>query len=128
MSNVEVRRNRVRLACLALVAAAVALIAPAAAQAEDTVWICKPGQADDLCAGTIDGVSNPAPGQAAEPLPYKRPADAPADCFYLYPTQSEQHDPQRQPRQGPAGSGVSSSSRRGCSRPSATSTRRCTGR
>lgn len=93
MSNVEVRRNRVRLACLALVAAAVALIAPAAAQAEDTVWICKPGQADDLCAGTIDGVSNPAPGQAAEPLPYKRPADAPVDCFYLYPTQSEQATP-----------------------------------
>jgi len=93
LSNVEVSRSRLVLACLAFAAAAVGLIAPAAASAEDTVWICKPGQSDDLCAGTIDGASNPAPGQTSEPLPYKRPADAPIDCFYLYPTQSDQPTP-----------------------------------
>ena len=93
MSNAEVSRSRLVLACLTFAVAAVALIAPAAASAEDTVWICKPGQSDDLCAGTIDGASSPAPGQTSEPLPYKRPADAPIDCFYLYPTQSDQPTP-----------------------------------
>lgn len=66
---------------------------PPAAQAADTVWICKPGQVDDLCAGTINGSSLPAPGETAEPLPYTRPANPPVDCFYLYPTQSEQATP-----------------------------------
>lgn len=73
--------------------AAVALGAPAAASAEDTVWICKPGQADDLCAGTIDGATLPPPGETAEPLGNTRPEDPPVDCFYLYPTQSEQATP-----------------------------------
>ncbi len=80
----------------ALAVAAVALgfaLAPAVAGAEDTVWICKPGQADDLCAGTIDGTTLPPPGQQAQPLGYTRPADPPIDCFYLYPTQSDQPTP-----------------------------------
>ena len=84
---------RAGMACIAAVFAWVLLIAPATAQAEDTVWICKPGQADDLCAGTIDGVTNPPPGQTPQPLGYTRPADPPVDCFYLYPTQSEQAGP-----------------------------------
>mgnify|MGYP001200968650 CR=1 FL=1 len=61
--------------------------------ADSTTWICKPGQADDLCAGTIAGASIAAPGQSSEPLPYTRPANPPIDCFYLYPTQSEQSTP-----------------------------------
>lgn len=71
----------------------VAMVAPSLAKAEETVWICKPGQADDLCAGTIDGSTWPPPGQTAQPLGYTRPADAPIDCFYLYPTQSNQATP-----------------------------------
>lgn len=59
----------------------------------ETVWLCKPGDADDLCAGTIDGTVDPPPGQSATPLTYTRPDDAPIDCFYLYPTQSEQGTP-----------------------------------
>lgn len=93
MSSVEVSRLRLALACLALSVAAAAMIAPAGAQAEETVWICKPGQADDLCAGTLEGTSNPPPGQAPQPLTYTRPEDPPVDCFYLYPTQSEQAPP-----------------------------------
>jgi hypothetical protein len=57
------------------------------------VWICKPGQVDDLCAGTIEGNTLPPPGEAPQPLGYTRPEDAPVDCFYLYPTQSEQPGP-----------------------------------
>ena len=73
--------------------AVAAIVAPATAFAGDTTWICKPGQADDLCAGTIDGTTIPPPGEQAQPLGYTRPKDPPVDCFYLYPTQSEQAGP-----------------------------------
>ncbi|MBK8295323.1 MAG: DUF3089 domain-containing protein [Solirubrobacterales bacterium] len=71
---------------------AVAFAGPASA-ADSTTWICKPGQSDDLCAGTIDGTNQPPPGQSATPLGYTRPEKAPVDCFYLYPTQSDQATP-----------------------------------
>ena len=91
MSTVQ---NWVRTACALVVLIAAAAILPATASAADgTTWICKPGQADDLCAGTIEGNSNPPPGEQAEPLGYTRPDEAPVDCFYLYPTQSEQTTP-----------------------------------
>ncbi len=80
------------LGLLALLAGAAAVPAVAGA-ADKTTWICKPGQADDLCAGTIAGNTLPPPGEAAEPLGYTRPKDPPVDCFYLYPTQSEQPTP-----------------------------------
>jgi hypothetical protein len=80
------------LGLLALLAAAAAVPAAAGA-AGKTTWICKPGQADDLCAGTIAGSTLPPPGESAEPLGYTRPKDPPVDCFYLYPTQSEQLGP-----------------------------------
>ncbi len=83
---------RTALAVCVLIAAA-AILPSVASGAGDTTWICKPGQADDLCAGTIDGKTNPAPGEASEPLGYRRPKHAPIDCFYLYPTQSEQPGP-----------------------------------
>lgn len=86
-------RSRLALACLTVALAAAAAAAPATASTGDTVWICKPGQADDLCAGTIDGTTIPPPGQQPQPLGYTRPTDAPVDCFYLYPTQSEQAGP-----------------------------------
>jgi hypothetical protein len=87
-------RSRLALACLATAFAIAAIVAPATASAgSDTTWICKPGQADDLCAGTIKGETFPPPGEQAEPLGYTRPKDPPVDCFYLYPTQSEQEGP-----------------------------------
>ena len=93
MPSALLGRSRLVLACLAMSLAVAAIAAPAMARAEDTTWICKPGQADDLCAGTIDGQTSPPPGEEAEPLSYTRPDDAPVDCFYLYPTQSEQPGP-----------------------------------
>ena len=81
------------LASLVAALAVVAVAGPAVANADGTTWICKPGQADDLCAGTIDGVTNPPPGEDSQPLGYTRPDDAPIDCFYLYPTQSDQPGP-----------------------------------
>ncbi|MFE6858824.1 DUF3089 domain-containing protein [Nocardia sp. NPDC057668] len=67
-------RRRARLpiaATLALLAAGLGAVpAPAArADAPETVWLCRPGQAGDPCGGR---------------------ADAPVDCFYVYPTISAQ--------------------------------------
>lgn len=81
------------LACLVMFASLIAMTGASPANADDTVWICKPGQSDDLCAGTIAGKSNPVPGQQSEPLEYTRPKNPPIDCFYLYPTQSDQETP-----------------------------------
>jgi hypothetical protein len=93
VSRVSGRSTWLALACLTMFMGFVALAGPPAAQADDTVWICKPGQSDDLCAGTIDGSTLPPPGQSSQPLGYTRPDNAPIDCFYLYPTQSDQPPP-----------------------------------
>ncbi|MDQ2622026.1 MAG: DUF3089 domain-containing protein [Actinomycetota bacterium] len=79
-------------AMIATAAAAVAMTLPAVASAEETVWICKPGQADDLCAGSIAGSTWHDPGPAT-PLGFTRPENPPVDCFYVYPTVSEQTTP-----------------------------------
>ena len=52
--------------------------------APDNVWLCKPGR-DDLCAnpGTVTVVG--ADGKFAVQT-LKPDADAPIDCFYIYPT------------------------------------------
>lgn len=93
MSKVEAGRLRLLVGLVVASAGLTALLVPAAASAEDTVWICKPGQSDDLCAGTIDGQTSPPPGEEAQPLGYTRPKHPPVDCFYLYPTQSPQPPP-----------------------------------
>jgi len=59
------------------------------APADETVWICKPGQVDDLCAGSIATTGGTPPGT----LGFTRPEDPPVDCFYVYPTVSEQATP-----------------------------------
>src|SRR4051812_716519 len=75
---------------LAAIAAACLLAAlPAAAHAK-TTWLCRPGLAGDPCttdltttrvsaAGTVLGTDRPRP--AARPK---------VDCFYVYPTISDQ--------------------------------------
>lgn len=90
MSRVSIRFTWLAFACVTAFAALSLLTGPSAAQAGETVWICKPGQADDLCAGTIAGKTMPAPSRE---LTYTRPENPPVDCFYLYPTQSEQSTP-----------------------------------
>ena len=60
---------------------------------EETVWLCKPGIDDNPCLdGDLDGTRYLPTGQT-EPFQY-RPATRPRfDCFYAYPTQSEQPGP-----------------------------------
>jgi hypothetical protein len=71
------------------------------ATAEDTVWLCKPGQTDNPCDGTLGGdtflppdpLAVPPLGVRTEPLAFTAAEDSPVDCFYLYPTQSPQPGP-----------------------------------
>ena len=54
-----------------------------------TVWLCRPGAADDPCTASLDATVVPGTG----PRTTVHPADAsdpPADCFYVYPTVSNQ--------------------------------------
>jgi hypothetical protein len=85
------------LLVLSAVALAIGLAVPAGA-AEDssapTTWVCKPGLADDACAmkltttsftptGTKIGVSKAKPSKLRKRF----------DCFYVYPTVSDQKTP-----------------------------------
>jgi len=70
------------------VLAAAVLYAPAVANA-DVVWLCKPGMADNPCEipndttlqGEADEVVTPEPGPRS------------VDCFYVYPTVSNDATP-----------------------------------
>src|SRR3954469_15075351 len=55
----------------------------------DVVWLCKPGMADNPCRGSLETtVYDPQGNSHVESPPL--PADPPIDCFYVYPTVSEQ--------------------------------------
>jgi hypothetical protein len=60
-----------------------------AAAASKTVWLCRPGQADDPCTSDLASTTVSADG-SAQTAP-AAPATAPkVDCFYVYPTVSGQ--------------------------------------
>ena len=70
---------------LALVASA---LAAASAQAE-VVWLCLPGQEPNPCRDSLETTVYDESGSTRVENP-ALPADPPADCFYVYPTVSEQ--------------------------------------
>jgi Protein of unknown function (DUF3089) len=78
-----IRRDALSIACLA---ALLALPAPASAK---TVWLCKPGLADNPCLAplttTLIGTNGPLGVDRVRRA--RRPA---IDCFYVYPTISAQ--------------------------------------
>jgi hypothetical protein len=84
---------RVVLATIATVLGFAFFAGPASA--EGTTWLCKPGQTDNPCLGKMDGQAYipTYPGFRYEDLGYEEAANPPVDCFYLYPTQSEQVGP-----------------------------------
>lgn len=56
-------------------------------------WICRPGPGaqgggDDTCAGDLDAQTVDAAGVRAR-LPWRAATAAPIDCFYVYPTTSD---------------------------------------
>jgi hypothetical protein len=85
-----------------LALAAIASMAPAAAlaqqpaadqpaaapdYAQDSAWLCLPGRASDPCGAPLPTVALNTDGYG-EVLPSRIAADAPVDCFYVYPTVS----------------------------------------
>jgi hypothetical protein len=97
------RKPRPRLlAVLGLVAAASAtlsLMTPGARAAThaarataDTVWLCKPGTADDPCTASLETSVVPANGATTVKTGKINPASK-FDCFYIYPTVSQQSTP-----------------------------------
>ena len=74
---------------VATIGAMGAMFSASASAADSTSWLCKPGQADNPCLGKFGGSSKNADGSTTD-LGYEAKSDPPVDCFYVYPTQSEQ--------------------------------------
>ena len=77
---------------MALVAVPIVLAASAAAPAEAeaaTPWICKPGLQPNACDGSL-ATTYLATGAVDTPV---APTKPPIDCFYVYPTASNQIGP-----------------------------------
>ncbi len=71
---------------------AIGVAAPAAHA--DVVWLCQPGMADDPCEIDLDTTVRSQDGKETVTTPRRRPAARrPVDCFYVYPTVSNQPTP-----------------------------------
>jgi hypothetical protein len=81
-------RDALRIAVAAVAATLMLSLAAAATAEAKTTWLCKPGTADNPCDVGFD-TTTVAPG--GEPIGTKEPkAKKPkVDCFYVYPTVSE---------------------------------------
>jgi hypothetical protein len=77
----------------ALLALAVLSLAPASANAK-VVWLCKPGQRANPCEPSLTTTLFSPSGQRVGVEHTRRPARPKADCFYVYPTVSDQQRPQ----------------------------------
>ncbi|HET8619330.1 MAG TPA: DUF3089 domain-containing protein [Acidimicrobiales bacterium] len=63
-----------------------------ATYADDAHWLCKPGIADDVCSRDLDATAVAADG-TTEVEPHEAAEDPAVDCFYVYPTVSEDPTP-----------------------------------
>jgi len=72
--------------CAAL---ALSLTAVASAEAK-TVWLCKPGAADNPCDTSLKTSVLSTDGQVLDVDKVKAPRRPKVDCFYVYPTVSDQ--------------------------------------
>jgi hypothetical protein len=84
-------RSPALLAGAAVLLSALALLGVGAARASaKTVWLCRPGMSNDPCAPSLKTTKVSNTGQdlgVVNPKPVRRPR---ADCFYVYPTVSDQ--------------------------------------
>jgi hypothetical protein len=85
------RRLTGLLTMLALAALALSGLGAASASAE-TTWLCKPGMANNPCESNLTSTTVLSK-KLSFVEPAKPAAKAPIDCFYVYPTVSEQLTP-----------------------------------
>lgn len=76
-------------AVLGLVGGAAGAVLAAAPARADVVWLCRPGQQPDPCRET-QRTTVAAPDGSTHVTDDALPADPPVDCFYVYPTVSQQ--------------------------------------
>ncbi|MFZ9668937.1 MAG: DUF3089 domain-containing protein [Solirubrobacterales bacterium] len=93
MSRSPSNRGRPRIFAFALAAVTTALVSasilcPTPANAA-TVWLCKPGLESNPCAVSMADTALYADGKSKVESP-RRPKSPPIDCFYVYPTVSNQ--------------------------------------
>jgi hypothetical protein len=83
------RATTVLAAMAAAIAASCILFAPGAfAAADTTVWLCKPGIANNPCTPGLDTTEISPTGQVLG-VRHVQAETPKADCFYVYPTVSE---------------------------------------
>jgi hypothetical protein len=103
MSQGPRRARRMTAAGLAAACAALALgVAGAGSASAATTWLCKPGLARNPCAVTFDTTLISATGapQSTVSPPLAKDHQK-VDCFYVYPTFSDQKTPQATRRVDP---------------------------
>src|SRR5580704_3019584 len=90
MRRHSARPGRRRARALAAVVAAVTVLSAlsaASASGAPTVWLCKPGLANNPCLSDQTATVQLANGRSF--VQHARPTDdPPVDCFYVYPTVS----------------------------------------
>ena len=85
------RSSRLAVAGVAITLAGVFGAAAGAASARSTVWLCKPGSRPDPCApGLSTTIYSPTLTKPLRVIHPKAEARAPIDCFYVYPTVSDE--------------------------------------
>ena len=90
--------RRISIVCLSTVACLATLLAmPAspvgATPGSSTVWLCRPGLADNPCTPSLTTTVYNSQGQVVGVRHVKRPRHPKFDCFYVYPTVSDQKTP-----------------------------------
>jgi Protein of unknown function (DUF3089) len=83
----EGRRNRLALLALSAAAFVAVLALPAGADAA-TTWLCKPGANPNPCVGSLQTTVVDSSGASHVETP-KNAKKPPIDCFYVYPTVSD---------------------------------------
>ncbi len=77
-------------ALVALLALCLAIAPGAAAAKQKTVWLCRPGKADNPCTPSLETTRLSNDGQMQEGVYTPKTAKHPRiDCFYIYPTVSD---------------------------------------
>lgn len=84
--------HRLRRALVLVVATAVVALGAAGSASAATVWLCKPGKADNPCTKSLTTTVVPGSGKrrVVRTAVARRPK---VDCFYVYPTVSDQPTP-----------------------------------
>ncbi len=78
---------------LAIAALAVAALAAAGTASARTVWLCRPGQTPDPCDVSLDTTVFSPTLHKLRVIHPKRDTKPAIDCFYVYPTVSDQSTP-----------------------------------